>query len=199
VKRQGIQIALEHVATVAEIDLAELEFLNPQYKLGIIPVVKDEVYSLRMPVDIVGKFVANEKAIYAYAESEFNKREKPLPELGDQGSKIYYRVKNGDYLGKIANKYGVRVSQLKRWNNLRSNNLKIGQRLTIHPRNPVSKKPPRKRNVTTDPNAKTYIVQDGDSLWTISQKFPGVTVNNIKKWNDLSSTKLKIGMELKIL
>lgn len=193
------KIALEHVATVASIDLEELEFLNPQYKLGIIPVVKDEVYTLRLPVDIVGKFVNNEKAIYAYAEAEFNNREKPLPELGNQGSKVYYRVRSGDFLGKIANKYGVRVSQIKRWNGLRSNNLKIGQRLTIHPRNPVSKKTESKIKLVKNTNAKTYVVKNGDSLWTISQKFPGVTVDNIKKWNDLSGTNINIGMELKIL
>jgi membrane-bound lytic murein transglycosylase D len=193
------KIALEHVATVASIDLEELEFLNPQYKLGIIPVVKDEVYTLRLPVDIVGKFVNNEKAIYAYAEAEFNNGEKPLPELGNQGSKVYYRVRGGDFLGKIANKYGVRVSQIKRWNGLRTNNLKIGQRLTIHPRNLVSKKIESKIKRLKNTNAKTYVVKNGDSLWTISQKFPGVTVDNIKKWNDLSGANINIGMELKIL
>ena len=194
------QLALEHVATVANMNIAELEFLNPQYKLGIIPVVKDEVYTLRLPVDMIGKFVNNEDAIYAYAAAEFNKREKPLPELNDQSSKISYRVKSGDYLGKIAKKYGVRVSQIKRWNGLRNNNLKIGQRLTIHPtRTNNAPKKERVRNVTKDPNAKTYIVKSGDSLWSIAQQFPGVTVTDIKKWNDLSGTKLKLGMELKIL
>jgi membrane-bound lytic murein transglycosylase D len=194
------QISLEHVAEVTNIDMAELTFLNPQYKLGIIPVVKDEVYTLRLPLDLVGKFVTNEEAIYAYAASEFNKKEKPLPEIQDQSSQIRYRVKNGDYLGKIAKKYGVRVSQIKRWNGLRSNNLRIGQRLTIHPRNYTpAKKNEKKRNVTKDPNAMSYIVKNGDSLWSIAQQFPGVSVDNIKKWNDLSGTKLKPGMELKIL
>ncbi|WP_271855321.1 lytic transglycosylase domain-containing protein [Patiriisocius marinus] len=195
------QIALDHVAAVTSMDLTEIEFLNPQYRLGIIPVVKDEIYSLRLPVDMIGKFVANEDAIYAYAANEFNKREKPLPEVLSQDSKTRYKVRNGDYLGKIANKFGVRVSEIKRWNGLRSNNLKIGQRLTIHPRKPsaTTSKTEKVRNVTTDPNAKSYIVQNGDSLWTIAQKHPGVTVENIKKWNDLSGTKLKVGMELKIL
>ncbi len=197
------QIALDHIAAVTSMDLVEIEFLNPQYRLGIIPVVKNEVYSLRLPVDMIGKFVANEDAIYAYAAAEFNKREKPLPEVLNQDSKIRYKVRSGDYLGKIANKFGVRVSQIKRWNGLRGNNLKIGQRLTIHSRKPIktstSTKTNKIRNVTTDPNAKSYYVKEGDSLWTIAQQYPGVTVDNIKKWNDLSDTKLKIGMELKIL
>ena len=74
--------------------------------------------------------------IYAYAQAEFDKREKALPQFFDSDTKTTYRVRSGDYLGKIARKYGVRVSQIKRWNGLRSNNLRIGQRLTIYPRNP---------------------------------------------------------------
>jgi membrane-bound lytic murein transglycosylase D len=191
------QIALQHVADVTNIDMAELEFLNPQYKLGIIPVVKDETYSLRLPVDMVGAFVANEEVIYAYAAAAFNKREKPLPALDDLDSKMYYRVKNGDYLGKIADKFGVRVSQIKRWNGLRNNNLKIGKRLVIFPR-----KIPRitkKKKPTDHSKTKIYIVKKGDSLWSIAQQYPGVTVADIKKRNNISSTKLTLGMELKIL
>tara|TARA_R110002072_G_scaffold22615_1_gene79396 strand:+ start:230083 stop:231669 length:1587 start_codon:yes stop_codon:yes gene_type:complete len=195
------RISLEQIAQVANMDQAELEFLNPSYKLGIIPVVKNENYVLRLPVDVVGKFVANEEAIYAYAETEFNKREKPLPELFEQSKGTRYRVKSGDYLGKIANRYGVTVSQLKRWNGLRSNKLKIGQRLTIHPRKTVSSKTTVSTAASTTANgdAKIYTVRSGDSLWSISQKFPGVTIQNIKKWNDISGTKLKPGMKLKIL
>lgn len=193
------QIALEHVAEVTSLDLAEIEFLNPQYRLGIIPVFKDEVYTLRLPVDAVGAFVANEDAIYAYAESEFNDREKPLPELVAQDTKIRYRVKSGDYLGKIANKYGVRVSQIKSWNGLRSNNLKIGQHLTIHPRKPAPVATSTTSKAAQSSQEKRYTVKNGDSLWSISQKFPNVTVADLKKWNDLSGTKLTIGMELKIL
>ena len=48
--------------------------------------------------------------------------------------RIRYKVRSGDYLGKIANKFGVRVSNIKRWNGLKSSNLKIGQRLYIYPK-----------------------------------------------------------------
>ncbi len=195
------RISLAQVSQIANLELAELEFLNPSYKLGIIPVVKDEDYVLRLPVDLVGKFVANEEAIYAFAEAEFNKREKPLPEFMDESNGLRYRVKNGDYLGKIADRYGVTVSQIKRWNNLRSNKLRIGQRLTIHPRKNVTSFSKKKASsgVTASANTKVYTVKNGDSLWSISQKFPGVTVQNIKKWNDISSNNLKPGTKLKIL
>jgi membrane-bound lytic murein transglycosylase D len=195
------RISLEHVSEVANLDLAEVEFLNPSYKLGIIPVVKDENYVLRLPVDVIGKFVANEEAIYAYAASEFDKREKPLPELFEQESRIRYRVRSGDYLGRIADKYGVTVGQIKKWNGLRSNNLRVGQRLTIHSRNPVSSSSTASTSTSSKsikaPN-NVYTVKSGDSLWSISQKFPGVTVQEIKKWNDISGNKLKPGMKLKV-
>ncbi len=192
-------ISLEQVSKVTQLDLAELEFLNPSYKLGIIPVVKDENYVLRLPLEEVGKFVNNEDAIYALAEKEFNDREKPLPQFFEQNDRIRYRVRSGDYLGKIAERYGVSVSKIKRWNGLRSNRLRIGQRLTIYPRKLAST--PSNKGVASSAAAKsskTYTVKNGDSLWSISQKFPGVTVDQLKKWNDISGTKLKPGMTLKV-
>lgn len=192
-------ISLQQVADITNLDLDELEFLNPSYKLGIIPVVKDENYVLRLPVDAIGTFVNNEEAIYAYATAEFNKREKPLPEFIEQSDKIRYRVRSGDYLGKIAERYGVSVSRIKKWNGLRSNRLRIGQRLTIYPRK-LNIKPSNKKSSTSASvgKGKSYTVKSGDSLWSISQKFPGITVDQLKKWNDISSTKLKPGMTLKL-
>ncbi len=191
-------ISLEQVSKVTNLDLAELEFLNPSYKLGIIPVVKDENYVLRLPIEAVGKFVENEAAIYAFAEKEFNSREKPLPEFFEANDRIRYRVRSGDYLGKIAERYGVSVSKIKKWNGLRGNNLKIGQRLTIYPRKVPTGKSSSKKSVRTSTAGRTYKVLSGDSLWSISQKFPGVTVEQLKKWNDISGNKLKPGMTLKV-
>jgi len=84
----------------------------------------------------MGKFVANETAIYAHVEEELKSKESPLPALVKAASqnRIRYRVRSGDYLGKIAARYGVGVSQIKRWNGLRGNSLSVGQRLTIYPK-----------------------------------------------------------------
>lgn len=191
-------ISLEQIARVTNLNLAEIEFLNPSYKLGVIPVIKDEDYVLRLPVDAVGKFVSNEEGIYALAEKEFNEREKPLPELFEQNDKIRYRVRSGDYLGKIAEKYRVSVSQIKRWNGLRSNRLRIGQRLTIYPKGVNLSKSSTKTTLAKSSNAKTYTVRKGDTLWSISRKFPNVSIEDLKKWNDISGSKLKPGMRLKI-
>jgi membrane-bound lytic murein transglycosylase D len=111
-----------------------LKFLNPQYKLEIIPVVKDRNYTLTLPVNLIGDFVQNEDRIYAFAVADAAKREKPLPKYTELSNKIRYKVRSGDFLGKIARKFGVSVSKIMRWNGLRNSRLSIGQRLTIYPR-----------------------------------------------------------------
>jgi membrane-bound lytic murein transglycosylase D len=129
-------ISLKQVSEVIDIDLATLEFLNPSYKLGIIPVIKNKNYVLRLPIETIGAFVSNEEQIYAYAQTGFDRLEKPLPKFYKLDTKIRYKVQPGDYLGKIANKFRVKISQIKKWNDLRSDQLKAGSRLTIFTRNP---------------------------------------------------------------
>ncbi|HLW15071.1 MAG TPA: transglycosylase SLT domain-containing protein [Flavobacteriaceae bacterium] len=125
------QITFQQINKVTDIPLKELQYLNPAYKLDVIPYVKDKSYILRLPIEAIGTFVANEEKIYAYAKEEMDKKEKP--ELINQTAEVRYRVKSGDYLGKIANQYRVTVNQIKQWNSLRSNNLRIGQMLIIIP------------------------------------------------------------------
>ncbi|GAA3588502.1 LysM peptidoglycan-binding domain-containing protein [Flavivirga amylovorans] len=195
-------ITLDQVSEVTGTPIEELQFLNPSYKLDIIPIIKGENYVLRLPIDVIGDFVNNEEKIYEFAKSEFDRREKPLPQFFNATDRVRYKVRSGDFLGKISRRYGVRVSDIKKWNGLRSNNLKIGQRLTIYPRKPYVA-PPTSAKTTTKitpitGDVITYVVENGDSLWTISQKFPGVSIQNIKDWNGISSNKLKPGMKLKI-
>ena len=196
-------ITLDQVSEVTGTSIEELQFLNPSYKLDIIPFIQGENYALRLPKSAIGNFVNNEDKIYAFAKEEFDKREKPLPQFFNANDKITYRVKSGDYLGRISRFYAVRVSDIKRWNGLRSNELKIGQRLTIYPKNPKAANVSQVSIVQTQTkpisgNIETYIVKIGDSLWSISQKFPGVSVQNIKDWNGISGSNLKPGMKLKI-
>lgn len=97
----------------------------------------------------------------------------------------YYTVKSGDTLYKIANNYGVSVSELKSLNNLTSNNLSIGQKIKL----------PSKMIEDTESNV--YIVKNGDTLYEIANKY-GVTVNELKSTNNLSSNNLSIGQKLLI-
>nr|WP_238528019.1 lytic transglycosylase domain-containing protein [Aquimarina agarivorans] len=190
------QISLDQVAEIMDIEMEVLQFLNPSYKLDIIPHVASKDYKLRLPWDKVGAFVANENAIYAKAKADFDKREKPLPQLFEVSNKIRYRIRSGDYLGLIARKFGVRVSQIKKWNGLRNNNIRVGKHLTIYPRRATVYASTKKKAIKVSSN--TYVVKSGDSLWSISQKFAGVSVENLKRWNNISGNRLKPGMRLKL-
>ncbi|WP_439131187.1 transglycosylase SLT domain-containing protein [Polaribacter sp.] len=127
-------ITFNQISETIKVDEEVLTFLNPSYKLNIIPYVKNRDYALRLPTHKIIDFLDKEKELYALADSIDAKREKPLPKYFEMDKRIRYKVKSGDYLGKIAHKFGVRISSIKRWNGLRSNNLKIGQRLYIYPK-----------------------------------------------------------------
>ena len=194
-------VSFDQITEQTGIETSMLQLLNPEYKLDIIPYVKNKNYTLRIPTKQVGNFLKNEKALYTLVNSDMAKREKPLPQYFEMDKRIRYRVKNGDYLGKIAYKYGVRVSDIKRWNGLKNNNLRIGQRLSIYPKRLRVPKLSKTSVVTSISKGKPtiYIVKKGDSLWTIARKFEKVSVNQIKKWNNIWDTKnIKPGKRLKI-
>lgn len=124
------------------------------------------------------------------------------PELKD----IQYEVQKGDNLGSIAKKFGASLVDLKQWNNLNSNNIAIGNVLVVA-KNEIAI---NTNNATVDSFKKkensaslyqkeiNYLVQKGDSLFSISKKYPGVTVSDLKKWNNITGDELKPGMGLKI-
>ena len=98
-----------------------------------------------------------------------------------------YKVKSGDTLYSIAKKYNISVNELKELNNLKNNNITIGQVLKIKSNIPSEE--------VTEKNY--YIVKSGDTLYSIAKKY-NTTVDEIKKLNNLKSDNLSIGMELKI-
>ena len=98
-----------------------------------------------------------------------------------------YTVKAGDSLWKIANQFGLTVAELKNLNGLNSDNLSIGQVLKVSNSNDSS----------NNNSNNTYTVKAGDSLWNIANKY-GVTVNELKSLNNLTSDSLSIGQVLKI-
>ncbi|WP_271405626.1 lytic transglycosylase domain-containing protein [Tenacibaculum soleae] len=193
-------ISFDQISEKTKIDTELLSFLNPSYKLDIIPYVKSKSYAVRLPRKNIIDFLDKEKEIYTLANEDDAKREKPLPKYFEMDKRIRYKVRSGDYLGKIANKFGVRVSDIKRWNGLRSHRLKIGQRLSIYPKRlAIPKQVSKKKYKVPTGKHDVYVVQNGDSLWTISKKYPSVSIEQIKKWNNIWSVKsLKPGMKLKI-
>lgn len=198
-------ITFDQISELVGVNKDELKVLNPSYKLNVIPFVEGKTYALRLPNDAIGKFVANEEAIYAHVKKELESKESPLPQLVKEAeqNRIRYKVKSGDFLGRIAERYGVGVSQIRNWNGLRSNNLRIGQRLTIYPRripgaSVASAAPKTAAQKSFPAGTKTHTVKSGDSLWTISKKYPGISVENLRQWNGISGKNLMPGTKLKL-
>lgn len=106
-----------------------------------------------------------------------------------------YTVQSGDTLYSIASAYGISVQKLKELNNLTSNNLYIGQQLLVPstditiPEEPALPPPSQ--------NYQIYVVQKGDSLWSISRKF-NITIPEIMELNNLKDIDLQVGDELKV-
>ena len=127
-------VSFDQISKQTGIETIMLRFLNPAYKLEIIPYISKKNYAVRVPKKQTVSFLKNEKELYLLADADDAKREKPLPQYFEMDMRIRYRVKRGDYLGKIARRYGVRVSDLKRWNGLKNSFLRVGQRLTVYPK-----------------------------------------------------------------
>ena len=126
------KIAFEHISDFFEYPIDSIIKLNPSYIHNIVPAVN--VNELRLPVDVVDQLSVKEEEFYRFSKAQFEKREKPLPDLYSIDSKLIYKVKYGEFLGRIANKFGVNVSDIKRWNNLKSDNIKENQKLIIFPK-----------------------------------------------------------------
>ena len=126
------KIAFEHISSFFDYSKDSINSLNPSYIHGIVPA--NNKHELRLPIELVDRFIMQEEDFYAFAKSEFDKREKPLPDLYSIDSKLVYKVKYGEFLGKIARKFGVKVSDIKRWNNLKNDNIRENQKLIIFPK-----------------------------------------------------------------
>ena len=127
-------VSFSHISKQINIPEETISFLNPSYIHSIIPSIKNKQYYLTLPQTYTDLFIEKEVEIYAMANLDYNSREKPLPQLYELNSRTVYRVVSGDFLGKIANNYGVRVGDLKKWNKLKDDKLKIGKRLIIFPK-----------------------------------------------------------------
>jgi len=127
-------ITFDHIAEELPITKDQLAVLNPSYRMATIPYVKGKDYALRLPKALIGDFISAEGEVYALAKKQEDASEKPLAALVSGPERLRYRVKSGDALSIIADRYGVSVKQIRSWNNLSGNVIRVGQRLTIYPR-----------------------------------------------------------------
>ena len=219
-------LTFKQLSELLDVSVAELQFLNPTYKREEIPFITGESHFLRLPVDKIAVFTSNEEKIYAYADYESSRREKPFQSMlasrdSIGSSKIkYHKVRRGDSLSEISDKYGISLSDLKKWNRLRSNKAPLGRSLKIYTNEntavAVTSKHTTKdtasiaaasssnkifkeeKVVSYKDVVKYYRVKSGDNLGEISDKY-GVSVAEIKKWNKLKSNNIALGASLKII
>ena len=195
------------------VSMEDLRQLNPQYFNDIIPG-SNHSYTLKIPVSWTKTFMDTPiDSIYAFKSDSLlsQKIVKDVKRAGTQSSqqRISYKVKSGDYLGRIASRYRVSVNQLKKWNNLRSSNIRVGQILYIYPNGSYptttsSSSASKSSSKTSASNSKpksssvTYTVKSGDSLYKIAKKYPGISADNIKKANGLKNDNIRPGQKLRI-
>jgi membrane-bound lytic murein transglycosylase D len=98
-------------------------------------------------------------------------------------TRVVYTVRPGDALSEIARRYNVSVSDLKRWNNLSGNTIRVGQELVIYLSQPVA------------PERVVYRVRRGDTLSEIARRY-NVSVADLKRWNNLSGETIQVGQRL---
>ena len=176
----------------------DLRHLNPELRRGAVPAAAKN-YPLLVPEDTYNFIAANSKAILDSAGKEELQQQMRYVAKKTSGStygrsKTYYRVRSGDVLGKIAERHGVRLSDLRSWNSIRGSRIYAGQKLTIWVKQSNSiASTGGGRNI---PDGKVHLVQPGDSLWEISRRYNGLSVERIKKLNNLSSNKITPGQKL---
>jgi membrane-bound lytic murein transglycosylase D len=217
---------LKQVSELVGIPLEEVKNLNPQYTHDVVPGNSRE-YLLRLPYTYTNSFIANEDSLYTYKADQYLSPA-TLKKIvdGADGERIVYKVKSGDYLGRIASKYRCSVAQIKKWNGLKSNNLRIGQKLVIYRggSSASSSSASTAKSATTTASASTaskstsststaaaaapkaatsgeyttYTIKSGDSFYSIAKNYPGVSAQDIMNFNGLSSSKIKPGMKIRI-
>lgn len=131
----------QHLLQISEIlgiDLDELRRLNPQYARDVIPGGK--TYALCLPADRVTDYIDQLDVILNYRADELINNRRAEIDLAQKTSLnggytingvTYYKIKSGDTLGGIAQKFHVTVKQIKAWNGLKSDNIRAGATLKI--------------------------------------------------------------------
>jgi membrane-bound lytic murein transglycosylase D len=178
------QLSLKTVSEFLNIPLDHLRFLNPTFRQNIIPYNETRPYVIRLPRDYTGTFIANAETIYNHRSPEQQRQEMIALQVPETTTHV---VKSGEALGTIARKYNTSVSELQRLNNIRGTTIRVGQRLVVNaPARPAS---------SVASNTNTHVVKRGETLGVIAARYK-VNVNDIKRWNNLTSANIQVGQNL---
>lgn len=199
---------LEDVSEVLDLPMEDLVYLNPVYKTGLVPGIEGESYVLTLPCDKVGDFMSNENTIYKYREivpqdSTENEAEQLAKKPVAKETLAYHKVRSGEVLGLIAERYKCSLSNIREWNNLSGSRIYVGQRLMIYtPINELVKSAAVQKTSPQKTNKSGYIyhtIRSGDTLWDIAKLYDGVTISQIRRLNNINNDKrLKPGVKIKV-
>ncbi len=230
------QLHFDQIAQFTKVSKSKLRDLNPQYRADIIPALKKS-YPLKVPFEAALDFIDNQDSITSYKKDYyFNLKDKVVnprdryqkyAHVVPKGkAKIYYKVKSGDAVGLIASWFHVRTSDLRYWNNIRRNMIRVGQKLAVYVpkskaefyrsfnsmskaqkqatlgKNYIAKSSSQKTVRKTNSGSGDYVyytVRKNDNFWTIAKKFPGVSNYDIMRINNIKDARsLRVGQKLKI-
>jgi len=113
------------LAEIIKLPIETIRYLNPTYKLDVITEA-DQPQTLVLPKDKIKTYFIHENKLYANSLSRSR-----IPQIEIPKQKLIYKVKQGDFLHKIAIQNGCSLEELKKWNNLKSDSVSIGQSLII--------------------------------------------------------------------
>ena len=207
-------VLLEDLAAAADLPLRVIEENNPHLLRDVLPKGVS-IYGLGIALTAMDALamVERQESYTANLKTQYEKRRKQvlsfMPDPTTHSASTYV-VRSGDYLGRISSRTGASVSDIRKWNKLKGNTIYPGQKLTVWmPKGKevqpekvaVAPKKEEKKELATKSTADgsflTYEVKPGDTLWSIAQKFPGVSADNLKSYNKMDAL-IKAGEQLKI-
>ena len=174
-----MQVDFETLEQAICVDKEIIEKLNPSITKNIFP----KNTTIKLPTYSIIDFVCNEESIYKFVSAVDQK------EILINETRLLYTVKEGDYLGKIAQSNNIPVNFIREWNKMKDDNLSIGQQLVLF----VKDSSINEKDIIDNP---VYIVKEGDTLWDIAKKYKGISVNELIKHNNLNSNQLKPGEKI---
>ena len=187
-------VSLGSLSKALNIELSEMAILNPSYKKRIVNGTAGKPKRLILPKTVASDF----NNVYA-ALNDLDDEVKPTfasnPEDAANAVSIkYHRIRRGETLSSIADRYGVEVQDLKVWNHLHRRGIVPGQKLLVKEALGKEIASPEKKPIKS---YYTYKVRRGDTLNVIADKYDA-SVESIKSLNTLRSNRLHTGMMLKI-
>ncbi|MDR0412937.1 MAG: transglycosylase SLT domain-containing protein [Dysgonamonadaceae bacterium] len=211
-------IHFDQVAEILNVDKELIRILNPQYKRDIIPG-NSKPRVLKLPALQAYAFVEKEDTIVNHRKEELFANRVYAGYSANHKEKIIHRVKQGETVVSIGNKYGVTAASIRKWNKLKSNRVGAGRNIVVYADNGgyIAQSSPASSTAGVKPAAKTaaltasagrttsslnryntYKVRSGDTLYSIAQKYPGYSSGDLKKINNLKNSNLRIGQIIKV-